>query len=85
MNLIQTLSTLTRRRLIYATLSIVSMIVVGAIGFHFIENLNWIDSIYIATETVTTVGYGDIPPRTRAGKIFATVFMLLGVARFFTR
>lgn len=79
MNLLQTLSILTRRRLAYATLAIVSIIAVGAIGFHLIEGLNWIDSVYIATETVTTVGYGDIPPRTRAGKIFATVFMLLGV------
>ncbi len=79
MNLIQTLSILTRRRLAYATLAIVSMIVVGAIGFHAIEGLSWIDSLYISTETVTTVGYGDIPPRTQAGKLFAIVFMLLGV------
>lgn len=79
MNLIQTLSILTRRRLAYATLAIVLMIAVGAIGFHIIEGLSWIDSFYISTETVTTVGYGDIPPRTQAGKIFAIVFMLLGV------
>lgn len=79
MNLLSTLSTITRRRLAYATLAIVSMIAVGAVGFHIIEGINWIDSVYIATETVTTVGYGDIPPRTVTGRIFAIVFMLLGV------
>jgi voltage-gated potassium channel len=79
MNFLPALSNITRRRLVYATLAIVLMIAIGAIGFHLIEGLRWIDSIYIATETVTTVGYGDIPPRTTAGKIFASVFMLLGV------
>lgn len=79
MNFLPALSKITRRRLVYATLAIVSMIAVGAIGFHFIEDLSWLDSVYIATETVTTVGYGDIPPRTDAGKMFASVFMLLGV------
>ena len=79
MNFLPTLSNITRRRLAYATLAIVLMITGGAAGFHLIEGWNWIDSVYVATETVTTVGYGDIPPRTTAGKIFATVFMLLGV------
>ena len=79
MNLLQSLSILTRRRLAYATLAIVSMIVLGAIGFHLFEGTDWVDSLYVSTETVTTVGYGDIPPRSRAGKIFAIIFMLLGV------
>ena len=36
------------------------------------------DSIYWAIVTVTTVGYGDISPVTPAGKILASVLMLLG-------
>lgn len=79
MNFLPALSNITRRRLVYATLAIISMIAVGAIGFHYIEGWSWLDSVYIATETVTTVGYGDIPPRTPAGKMFASAFMLLGV------
>lgn len=73
------LSKITRRRLVFATSAILSMIAAGALGFRYIENLSWLDSVYIATETVTTVGYGDLPPRTPNGKIFAAVFMLFGV------
>ncbi|MDQ3132814.1 MAG: potassium channel family protein, partial [Acidobacteriota bacterium] len=78
MNLFTTLSKITRRRLLFASLTILSMLVFGATGFRYFEGWNWLDSFYMATETVTTVGYGDIPPKTVAGKIFAIVFMLSG-------
>ncbi len=37
-------------------------------------------SIYWAVVTLTTVGYGDISPKTPAGKLLATLAMLLGYA-----
>lgn len=64
--------------MLYATGAIFFMLCFGAVGFRYFEGWNWLESFYIATETVTTVGYGDIPPRTRQGKMFAMVFMLLG-------
>jgi len=79
MNFLPLLSKITRRRLFYATLAIIGMIAFGALVFHFLENLSLLESVYLATQTVTTVGYGDIPLKTRNGKIFAVVFMLFGV------
>jgi voltage-gated potassium channel len=38
------------------------------------------ESIYWCIVTITTVGYGDISPVTSAGKIVASVIMLLGYA-----
>ena len=78
MEIFQTLSKLTRRRLLYASLAIFGTIVFGAIGFHIFENLTFLESFYIATETVTTVGFGDLAPKTAHGRIFAIFFMLLG-------
>jgi voltage-gated potassium channel len=51
----------------------------GAIGFHLIEGWSILDSLYAAAQTVTTVGYGDVTPATRNGRLFAMVFMLTGV------
>jgi voltage-gated potassium channel len=68
-----------RHRLLYALLAIAGAMTLGTLGFHFIEGGEWRDAIYFAAQTVTTVGYGDVTPKTRSGHIFATVFMLVGV------
>lgn len=78
MDIFKTISKITKRRLYNASLAILFALCFGAVGFHYFEGWNWIDSFYMATETVTTVGYGDLPPRSRNGKVFAMVFMLLG-------
>lgn len=72
-------SKIIRRRLVYASAAIVFAITFGAVGFYLIENFSILDSIYLATETVTTVGYGDVTPKSPAGRIFAIAFMLIGV------
>ena len=66
-------------RIRYAILAVFVAIAVGAVGFHLIEDWPLLDSLYVATQTVTTVGYGDVAPRTFAGKLFSTIFMLVGV------
>jgi len=68
-----------RKRLLLAHAAIFVMIAVGTVGFRLIEGLGWIDSIYLTTTTVTTVGYGDYVPETTAGRVFTSVFILFGV------
>ena len=62
-----------------AVVAVLLAIAFGAITFHSLEGWSILDSLYVTTQTVTTVGYGDIVPRTTYGRAFATIFMLVGV------
>lgn len=71
--------TMARRRLFIAAGIVGLMIVIGAVGFRYLEGFSWLDSFYTSSQTVTTVGYGDLTPATPAGRFFAILLMLTGV------
>ena len=54
-------------------------IILGTLGFRLIEGWSLVDSFYVTVQTLTTVGYGDLPPRSLAGRGFAVIVMLIGV------
>ena len=62
-----------------AIIALAIAIVFGTFGFKLIEGWTVGDSFYVTVQTLTTVGYGDLPPRTLAGRGFAIVIMLIGV------
>ena len=61
-------------------LLIIGLFIYGIVGSILIMHLNLIDSIYYATITMATVGYGDYTPHTGIQKIFATTLAIGGVA-----
>src|SRR5258708_18362161 len=75
-------ATLTRPRrgfrIRYAVLALAAAIVFGTIGFHLVEGWTLADSLYVTIQTLTTVGYGDLTPRSSTGRLFAVVVMLIG-------
>ena len=53
---------------------------VGVLGFSFIfERWSVRDSIYFCVVTFSTVGYGDIKPKSDGGKLFSCAFAFLGI------
>ncbi|XP_047966189.1 two-pore potassium channel 3-like [Salvia hispanica] len=65
---------------------VVVCIGVGVAVMHFVERLDWVDSLYLSVMSVTTVGYGDRAFHSLGGRIFASVWLLvstLAVARAF--
>lgn len=62
-----------------ALIALALAILFGTIGFTLIEGWPLSDSLYVTVQTLTTVGYGDVPPHSGAGRAFAVIVMLMGV------
>ena len=68
-----------RARMRLILLAVLGVITLGTVVFHLLEGWSILDSLYVTAQTLTTVGFGDLAPSTRAGRAFATVFMMVGV------
>ncbi|MSV28286.1 MAG: potassium channel protein [Bryobacterales bacterium] len=51
----------------------------GTAGFIVVEHYSPFDAFYMTLITLTTVGYGELKELSRAGRIFNSFLMLLGV------
>ncbi|ADY25508.1 Ion transport protein [Deinococcus proteolyticus MRP] len=77
--------TASRERITVFFISVLTLVIVFGTLLYMIEGpqngfTSIPTSIYWAVVTVTTVGYGDISPKTGLGKFLATLAMLLGYA-----
>ncbi len=66
----------------YAALIVFTIVVGGGVVFVAVEpsqDLSTWDGLWWAAETVSTVAYGDIYPRTAMGRVVATVVMTAGI------
>jgi len=53
-----------------------SVLLVGSMGYHFITGLSWLNAFYMTIITVTTVGFNEVGPLETEGKIF-TIFLII--------
>ncbi len=71
-----------RRGLWYSLALCLVILLLGGVGFWALEpgipTLQ--DGLWLAFTTAATVGYGDTVPQTPAGRAFAVVVVLLGLA-----
>ena len=53
---------------------------IGSVVFYMnIENWSLLNSIYFMSSTLSLIGLGDISPKTDMGKIYASIFGILGL------
>ena len=52
----------------------------STIGYMIIEKWNFIDSLYMALLTLSTVGFSEVQPMSNAGKLFTSFVIVVGLA-----
>ncbi len=73
---------LIRRGLVYSLGLCLLILLIGGIGFWWLEpGIHTLqDGLWLAFTTAATVGYGDLVPRTGVGRAFSVLVVLLGLA-----
>jgi voltage-gated potassium channel len=66
----------------YAAVLAGIVLVGGAEAYAAAENVSLGTGIYWALQTMTTVGYGDVPPKTPLGRVIACILMVVGIGFF---
>ena len=51
----------------------------GVVGYMTVEHWSFLDALFMTVTTVTTVGYREVHPLSRAGEIFTIVLIFVGV------
>lgn len=68
------------RRVVWVAGILLVLILGGTLGFMRLEGLTFLNSLYLTAETLSTVGYGDVAPKTPEGRVFSVVLMLGGAS-----
>ena len=66
-------------RLAVAAGALTTLTVVGTIGYVIVENANWFDALYMTVITLSTVGFSEIFPLSRIGRVFTMGLIVGGV------
>lgn len=72
-----------RKRLILLAAALLAVLAAGTAGYVLIAGYSLFEAFYMALITITTVGYSEIQPLGRAGRIFNAFIVLFGVMTMF--
>jgi voltage-gated potassium channel len=67
------------KNLVRALTMLVLVIAMGSVGYMFIEQWNFLDSLYMTVITITTVGFKEVGEVSTEGRIFTLVIILMGM------
>src|SRR5207244_2944931 len=71
------------RRILLITSILLLTIFTGTVGFHVIEGYSLFDAFYMTLITISTVGYQELRPLSRVGRIFNSFLIFFGVTAMF--
>lgn len=70
------------KHMVIAFILTVIIIIVGTLGYMIIEGWGILDSLYMTIITLTTVGYSEVQPLSRIGRVYTVGLIFLGFGFF---
>jgi len=64
-------------RLVFAFISFLVLILAGTSGYHWLEGMSLVDSLYMTVITISTVGFGEVRELSSYGRMF-TIGLIVG-------
>lgn len=69
-----------KRRIGQIALSIATVIGIGCVGYITTAHYTFMEALYMALTTITTIGYGEVAPLGANGRLFNMFYIVIGVA-----
>jgi voltage-gated potassium channel len=66
------------RELVPLIIAFFCVLLLGVLGFSYIEGWNLFDSLYMTVITLTTVGFQEVHPLSNSGRAFAIILIFFG-------
>ncbi|PQJ31934.1 potassium channel protein [Nonlabens arenilitoris] len=68
-----------RSKIAVAITLLITILLIGVLGFKFVQGLSWVDAIYMTVITISTVGYREVELPNDQTKIFIVLLLLFSV------
>jgi voltage-gated potassium channel len=70
---------MTLRKIVLLTSILTALLVLGSLGFVWLEGWSYFDALYMTVTTLTTMGGGEVQPLSRLGRIYTMGLVLAGM------
>jgi voltage-gated potassium channel len=67
------------RKLRYSLAMLAALVAFGTIGYYLFERMSFFDAFYMTIITISTVGFSEIVPLTKVGRVITVVIIVLGI------
>ena len=67
------------RKIIFLTSILLALLVLGSLGFVWLEGWSYFDALYMTVATLTTLGGGEVQPLSKLGRVYTMALVLAGM------
>jgi voltage-gated potassium channel len=70
------------KRIYLAIIAFLSVILLGSLGFVYVEGYSWVEALYMTVITVSTVGFREVRELSHDGMIFTSFLIISSISAF---